>query len=92
MAKKVLLVDDDQNAVKYLSAVLSDHGYETAAAHDGTKVQGPARIIENWKVDLKLKICKECGEAFAPEGQLVYFSNEAGLPKDFYDICRHCRT
>jgi len=65
---------------------------ETAAAHDGTKVQGPARIIENWKVDLKLKTCKECGETFAPEGQLAYFSKQAGLSKDFYDICRHCRT
>ena len=65
---------------------------ETAVAHDGTKVQGPARIIQNWKVNLKLKTCKECGETFAPENQLAYFSKEAGLSKDFYDICRHCRT
>ena len=65
---------------------------ETAVAHDGTKLQGPARIIQNWKVDLKLKTCKGCGETFAPENQLAYFSREAGLPKDFYDICRHCRT
>jgi CheY-like chemotaxis protein len=35
MAKQVLLVDDDRNAVKYLSAVLSDHGYEPVCAHDG---------------------------------------------------------
>ncbi len=65
---------------------------ETAAAADGSKIQGPARIIENWKVALKLKTCKECGETFAPEGQLAYFSKKAGLPKDFYDMCRHCRT
>jgi len=65
---------------------------ETAVAADGRTIQGPARIIENWKVDLKLRTCKECGEPFAPENQLDYFSKEAGLPKDFYDICRHCRT
>lgn len=65
---------------------------ETAAAADGSTIQGPARIIENWKVDLKLKTCKECGETFAPEGQLAHFTKEAGLPRDFYDVCRHCRT
>ena len=65
---------------------------ETAVVHDGTRVQGPARIIQNWKVDLKLKACKECGETFAPENQLTYFSKKAGLSKEFYDICRHCRT
>jgi len=35
MAKRVLVVDDDHNAVRYLSAVLRDHGYEPVAAHDG---------------------------------------------------------
>lgn len=35
MAKKVLLVDDDQNAVKYLSVVLSEHGYDPVSAYDG---------------------------------------------------------
>ncbi|MBN2108962.1 MAG: (2Fe-2S)-binding protein [Deltaproteobacteria bacterium] len=65
---------------------------ETQLAADGTTVQGPARTIENWKVTLKLKACKECGEAFAPENQLAYFSEKAGLPQDYYDVCRHCRT
>ena len=35
MAKKVLLIDDDVNAVKYLSVVLEESGYEVATAHDG---------------------------------------------------------
>ncbi|MEW6071541.1 MAG: response regulator [Planctomycetota bacterium] len=35
MAKKVLLIDDDKNAVKYLSVVLEENGYETYAAYDG---------------------------------------------------------
>ena len=37
MAKQVLIVDDDTNTVKYLSAVLSDHGYDPVAAHDGNE-------------------------------------------------------
>ncbi len=37
MAKQVLIVDDDKNTVKYLSAVLSDHGYDPVTAHDGSE-------------------------------------------------------
>jgi len=37
MAKQVLVIDDDQNAVRYLSVVLSDHGYEPVAAYDGSE-------------------------------------------------------
>jgi two-component system alkaline phosphatase synthesis response regulator PhoP len=42
MAKQILLVDDDRNAVKYLSAVLSDNGYEPVTACDGS--EGLAKI------------------------------------------------
>jgi len=37
MAKQVLIVDDDQNTVKYLSVVLSEHGYNPIAAYDGNE-------------------------------------------------------
>jgi two-component system alkaline phosphatase synthesis response regulator PhoP len=37
MAKRVLVVDDDQNTVKYLSVVLSDHGYDPVPAYDGSE-------------------------------------------------------
>ncbi|MHC4695437.1 MAG: response regulator [Planctomycetota bacterium] len=37
MAKQVLVVDDDKNTVKYLSAVLSEHGYDPLAAYDGNE-------------------------------------------------------
>lgn len=37
MAKQVLVIDDDQNTVRYLSVVLSEHGYEAAAAYDGSE-------------------------------------------------------
>lgn len=37
MAKRVLLVDDDRNTVKYLSVLLKDNGYEPVAAYDGSE-------------------------------------------------------
>ena len=37
MTKQVLVVDDDQNTVKYLSVVLREHGYEPAFAYDGSE-------------------------------------------------------
>jgi len=37
MPKQVLIVDDDRNAVKYLSVVLSEHGYDPIAAYDGSE-------------------------------------------------------
>ncbi len=35
MAKKVLVIDDNQNTVRYLSVVLSENGYEPSSACDG---------------------------------------------------------
>ena len=35
MPKKVLLIDDDENTVKYLSVALKQNGYEAVGAHDG---------------------------------------------------------
>ncbi len=37
MAKQVLVVDDDQAVVKYLSVLLSDHGYDPISAYDGNE-------------------------------------------------------
>lgn len=35
MPKKVLLIDDDKNTVRYLSVALKQNGYEVLGAHDG---------------------------------------------------------
>jgi two-component system, OmpR family, response regulator len=35
MTKQVLVIDDDQNTVKYLSVALSEHGYGTVSASNG---------------------------------------------------------
>jgi len=63
----------------------------TAVLSDGTPVSGPARIIDNWKVSLDIKICKQCGEPFAPQFQLDCITHKASLPPDFFNVCRQCR-
>jgi CheY-like chemotaxis protein len=45
MAKQILLVDDDRNTAKYLSAVLSDNGYDPILAYDGS--EGLAKVKES---------------------------------------------
>ncbi len=37
MPKQILVIDDDHNAVKYLSALLSEHGYDPVPAYDGAE-------------------------------------------------------
>ena len=45
MGKKVLVVDDDKNAVKFLSVVLSENGYEPIVAYDGR--EGLEKVEQN---------------------------------------------
>ena len=45
MGKKVLIVDDDKNSVKFLSVLLSDNGCEPIVAYDGR--EGLQKIEEN---------------------------------------------
>ncbi len=45
MGKKVLIVDDDKNSIKFLSVLLSENGYEPVAAYDGR--EGLQKIEEN---------------------------------------------
>ena len=49
MAKQVLVIDDDRNTVRYLSVVLSEHGYEPVAAYDGSE---GLQKVEQAKPDL----------------------------------------
>ena len=49
MSKKVMIIDDDENAVKFLSAVLEENGYENCAALDGR--EGYEKLQET-QVDL----------------------------------------
>jgi len=65
---------------------------EKAVLPDGSEITGPARIIDNWKVGLEMKRCKQCGEPFAPQFQLEYFSKKVNLPEDFFEVCVECRV
>ena len=49
MSKQVLVIDDDQNTVTYLSVMLSENGYEPIPAYDGS--EGLQKIKES-KPDL----------------------------------------
>jgi len=49
MGKRVVVIDDDKNAVKFLSVLLSENGYEPIVAYDGR--EGLQRIEES-DVDL----------------------------------------
>jgi two-component system alkaline phosphatase synthesis response regulator PhoP len=49
MSKKVVVIDDDKNAVKFLCVLLSENGYEPIAAYDGH--EGLQKVEEN-DVDL----------------------------------------
>ena len=49
MAKRVIIIDDDENTVKFLSVLLEEHGYETLSAYDGR--EGLQKIIDS-EVDL----------------------------------------
>jgi CheY-like chemotaxis protein len=37
MAKKVLVIDDDTNVIKFVSLALTENGYEAASAQDGVE-------------------------------------------------------
>ena len=37
MAKKVLVIDDDKNTVRFLSVALEENGYDVASANDGVE-------------------------------------------------------
>jgi len=49
MSKTIMIVDDDENTVKFLSVVLSENGYESIAAYDGR--EGMEKLQEH-EVDL----------------------------------------
>ncbi len=54
---------------------------------------GELRTI-NWphnKMEFKMRKCKVCGRAWAPERQLEYIARRSGTKSEEYDICLSCR-
>ncbi len=50
MSNKVMVIDDDRNATKFMSVVLSENGYDSIMAYDGH--EGLQRIEESKDIDL----------------------------------------
>lgn len=64
MSKKVLVVDDEADVRKFLTAVLEKHGYETLTAEDGTKALEVAKEERPDLVILDLQMPHETGTGF----------------------------
>jgi DNA-binding response OmpR family regulator len=64
MPKKILVIDDEQHIVKYLTTFLRDNGYETCSAADGEE---GFEVLEKEKPDLvtlDLQMPNETGTRF----------------------------
>ena len=64
MAKKIMVVDDDAVIVKYLTKVLSDHGYETCSAADGKAAMDVLKREKPDLITLDLEMPEEWGPRF----------------------------
>ena len=49
MAKKILVIDDEQDIVTYMTVLFEDHGYEVISATDGSEA---LKILEDSVPDL----------------------------------------
>lgn len=51
----------------------------------GEVVIGPERVIENWNRNLRMRVCKDSGNPFAPDYMLKRFTDDMALPPQFFD-------
>ena len=61
MARKVLIVDDEQDVRDYLSSLLEDHGYDFSAAEDGLAAMEMIREEKPDLILLDLQMPEETG-------------------------------
>ncbi|BDQ35788.1 response regulator [Pseudodesulfovibrio nedwellii] len=64
MSKKILIVDDDKEIRSYLSELLSDNGYETVTAVDGSEAVEIAQQEKPDLITLDLEMPNEWGPRF----------------------------
>lgn len=64
MAKKIMIVDDDQNIVDYLKELFENNGYETVSASDGDKALALVKEAQPDLITLDLEMPKEWGPRF----------------------------
>jgi len=64
MAKKILVIDDEPQIVKYLTAFLEDNGYETCSASNGEEGMEVLRKEKPDLVTLDLQMPGDTGTRF----------------------------
>lgn len=64
VAKKILVIDDDPNIVKYLVKLFADNGYETYSASDGAQAFEIAKKEKPDLITLDLQMTEEWGTRF----------------------------
>jgi len=64
MAKKILIIDDDPNIVKYLTDFFGDNGYETCSATDGIEALDVVKKERPDLITLDLEMPEEWGPRF----------------------------
>lgn len=67
MAKKIMIVDDDTNIVRYLEEIFHEHGYETCTAPDGTDAYDIFLQEKPDLVTLDIEMPKQWGPRFYRE-------------------------
>ena len=64
MSKKILVVDDDPEIVKYIEKILADNGYETCSAADGLEAMEQLKAQKPALITLDLEMHEEWGPRF----------------------------
>ncbi|MFZ5563095.1 MAG: response regulator [Thermodesulfobacteriota bacterium] len=61
MSKKILVVDDEQDVLNYLTALFQDNGYQTVTAGDGLKAVEAARAEKPDLITLDITMPDQSG-------------------------------
>ncbi|MDP8237624.1 MAG: response regulator [Candidatus Hatepunaea meridiana] len=64
MAKKILIIDDEEDIIKYLEALFSDEGYETVSACNGVEAVDVVKREKPDLITLDLQMPEDTGTAF----------------------------
>ncbi len=83
VTKKILIVDDDEDVILFLSTVLQDRGYEAIHAMDGkrglevAKAESPALILLDLMMPQKsgISLLADLKKGFKAERNTSYYDN-----------------
>ncbi|MDY6972558.1 MAG: response regulator [Thermodesulfobacteriota bacterium] len=64
MAKKIMIIDDDPNIVMYLQDLLTENGYDTCVAYDGSEAIDILKKERPDLISLDIQMPEEWGPRF----------------------------